>query len=152
MKKKGKNTFQMNLPDILLYEILTYTNYNRSIMRFFHLCHVSKQWEKVLKKIKFSHYQFFNNIWSELKQNKDITKRIFMYKRTKDSAVFNRYFFRVRHIIILDVMLIEKKAEIQNIVKILKKYFKKVIYSQRTNYKEIMSWYPLDKLIKAKIC
>ena len=99
----------------------------------------------------YSHYEFFNNMWSELKQNEYITKRIYLWKRTADSAHFFRYFFRVKHIIIIDVMLIEKNDEIQNIVKILKKYFKKVRYRKSDCYKEIMGWNPLYKVMKPKI-
>ncbi len=163
--KRKKDIINMILPDVLLYEIITYTNYNRSSITFIKLCIVSKQWERVMAKMKLAHKKFYDQLWYDIKQNHNLMKKIVSWWRYQKYGIltFNKYFFRARHIITLEIgrtgSLYIKDTDItdtditdtEKLVKIFKKYFKKVVCYKRHHCNEVFGWYPLDRLIKDDI-
>jgi len=150
--KNAKNIIKMELADILLYNILSFTNYKNNPTRFLELCHVCKQWDKVIKKSFKAYKDFYFNILNDIKKYDDIFLKIILWSRLYRKSAFkpfghDNFFFRPRDIIIFgiekkrlvpelttdlnstdkyDLTDIIPEKEIKIIKNILKQYFKRV--------------------------
>ena len=161
-----------NLPDILIFKIISYTKYNSSNYLFIEYCSISKQFNNVLKKILMSHRLFFNNLWKQIKSNpindyllsydhitqtffnKNVLKPCLKYKASVteiqkhlNSIQFFRYFCVPKGTFIISIYESDKKyidSNKKQLKSVLKNFFKKVKFfqSRYNSFAEIICWDP----------
>lgn len=160
------------LPDILIYKIISYTKYNSSNYLFIEYCLISKQFNKVFKKILIPYRLFFNNLWKQIKSNPindyllsydHITQTFFNKKMFKpclkykasvteiqkhlNSIHFLRYFCVPKGTFIISIHKSNKNyfdSNKKQLKSVLKNFFTKVkfFHSRYNSFAEIICWNP----------